>query len=473
MSTSYQDITFTLRMARTMAEALEALLKSLHRSHKDNAVYREKLKAAQALRNQFEAGVITNHNCHKLNGLAKDFNATIVETPEAAKDILRYFKKNHIDCIPMVKRGESGEKQYAIMFSVDDTKMAQRLINRYNAEHAKGCVSKGVLFESTRNPKKITGLSQIEVLSFMKQAERYGLPIYVEESTDKGYTVVFDGDKKNKVDFIRAGVAYEMGGPGSSVIKAEYAKEISQYNNAIKSINQSISEGEPVYMADSNGAILWTDPEMGAIHYEKDGKRFHIDVNDKEMATSIGRILNGMQSPTVMTGDEYRKYASLSQKEREKFRQEIEERSGSATLTKEEAAILRGHEEKRSLIEKKLLRESPGSVVHAQDITNDQERMSEYDAYNKENLEFTHDEAQTGTDPSVIYDDAAYYYKHYIPQPDNRDFEKEQELEKFAEELFKEDEREYGYHDDFERDLEPNLDDVNENNILDEQEMDW
>lgn len=467
----YQDITFTLRLAQTMAEALEALFKSLSQSHQDRDIYRKNLQTAKELREEFKKGSYTPENRDKLNDLSKNVNATILKSPEATKDILRYFKKNNINCIPMVRAGKNGEKQYAVMFSAEDSKRAQRLINRYNAEYAKGCVSKGVLFNSTTNPQKITGLNQIETLAFMKQADKYNLPIFVEETANNGYTVVFDGNQENKIDYIRAGVSYEMGGPASAIIIAEYEKRINQHNLAVKSLDKSITEGISTFIVDKNGAVMWTDPTNLSLHYRKDDNKFHVDINDKEFSVSVGKLLIGMDHPTVMTDEEYTKFAYLDGKEKEKFRQEVDEKEGSQPLTKQELELLHRHEEKRTLIERKLLRENPGNVAHSLDLTNDHERMAEYDTYNKENIEFAHDEAQETPDAASIYDDAAYNYKHYMPKRDTRDFEQEQDLEKFTNELFKEEEWDHYQYDD--RDLEVDIDDINENNILDEQEMDW
>ena len=111
--------------------------------------------------------------------------------------------------------------------------------------------------------------------------------------------------------------------------------------------------------------------------------------------------------------------------------------------------------------------------------------MAIYTAFNRINVEHEHDESQPVADSASILDDAAYNYTHYVPEKDRRDFRREEAIEQHMEQIRSRDlERDsydydqekdpYDYDYDRDRDLGPeSLDDIDANNILDSEEVDY
>ena len=474
MPTSYQDITFTIRSTKAFVDTVLALLNAIGRSGADAKERHEKIQYYKKLQENVEKTGKTSRSA--IEQVTKDcgkyMDVSRVANVETMKDLASYLERRNIRAVPFVRENDDGSREYAVGFSSADTKIAEKVIAQYNAEHARGAVSKSVMFNSTNDPRKVSDLSAAEALSFMKHSEKYHMPIYVEDK----YTIVFDGHQRDKFDCVRAEVAYEFAGPAGKLYRDMYNYRNESQRLIIKAVEKAQSERKFIYIEDDRHTQLWLDREGMSIHYQKGDQRFFIETDSKQFHDSLKKILLGMHNPTLFTEEEYKAYREMDAEKAKEYKRELDRKHGRPELTKEGRALLERHEKERSLYEKKLLLERPGDSIHLQALSNDEERMATYNAFNRINVEHEHDESQPVADSASILDDAAYNYTHYVPEKDKRDFRREEDIEQYMEQIrsYELEKDPYDYDYDRDRDLGPeSLDDIDANNILDSEEIDY
>ena len=478
MPTSYQDITFTISSTKAFVDTVLALLNAIGRSGADAKERHEKIQYYKKLQENVEKTGKTSRSA--IEQVTKDcgkyMDVSRVANVETMKDLASYLERRNIRAVPFVRENDDGSREYAVGFSSADTKIAEKVIAQYNAEHARGAVSKSVMFNSTNDPRKVSDLSAAEALSFMKHSEKYHMPIYVEDNGKDKYTIVFDGHQRDKFDCVRAEVAYEFAGPAGKLYRDMYNYRNESQRLIIKAVEKAQSERKFIYIEDDRHTQLWLDREGMSIHYQKGDQRFFIETDSKQFHDSLKKILLGMHNPTLFTEEEYKAYREMDAEKAKEYKRELDRKHGRPELTKEGRALLERHEKERSLYEKKLLLERPGDSIHLQALSNDEERMATYNAFNRINVEHEHDESQPVADSASILDDAAYNYTHYVPEKDKRDFRREEDIEQYMEQIrsYELEKDPYDYDYDRDRDLGPeSLDDIDANNILDSEEIDY
>lgn len=379
MDNPYRDIDFMLKVMNhvldvnvKLLQGTEAVVKTIADARRDNAdakVLKKYLNADKD--NKLIPYFYQNKNRDRIEEEIKQYNKT-----KPPKEQIKYMVSPVNKNISMIIIPDKFEKE------------ASRLMNDIRANIIEGgLVTKDMLWtRSNGEVLKMNGLSTEEVVRLAEKAERAGVCVSLEDMGNDKYNVMFNEKDAGKMAELSSSMIYDLHGECKDIYKKQIDYEI---NNELRIRDKIMdTKAKPFYIVDADGK---TAQVRGTTFiYNAPGQEQLILSRNKHQE-EIKMIMGEMRHPVDLTRDEFDRYQRGNLEERKAVMLQADRDHGRPQLTKEEAHKMKDHEEKRSLVERKLLAGHPLEDYIQNAVTNEEIQMSEYYALNEKNDNFEPD----------------------------------------------------------------------------------
>ena len=327
---------------------------------------------------------------------------------EDVKEIQKQLKERGCECVVGTFDGVG-----TIITLANQRELVQEVVDAYNTVHSFTTHTDAETLSSISNGEIVQlNLRDVDTAMFIKmRCEQNNIP-YVLNPSQSGYTIQFSEENRNKMELIKADVAYDLASPVSNIYRRQLRYEDNSYCKNLNDVLNGENIGT-VLVSKTNGMVLNNNKNKVTIQNSNGEQITSISRNDDSLfhSKTMAKMLE-MGNSVMLTKEQYEQYNVAENKN--DFLLNVERENGRPNITSEELDMLKKHESKRRLIEEKLTMEHFEEEKFDVSDYNSEQPLQCFMEKERDNMEHNHDIAESQQIDSTILDDASAMYDGFV-----------------------------------------------------------